>query len=140
MQYEGVNYYSFPTIDQLKAITESEFRECKAGFRAKYLVDACEKLSTGMIKGEDLIKLSSTDILEQLCIIKGVGVKVSNCVLLYGLKRKEAFPIDVWIKRIMENLYFGEETKLDKIQAFAENRFREYGGYAQQYLFYYSRK
>jgi len=139
-EYHGVKYYSFPTVDQLKCLTEEDFRECKAGFRAKYLVDACAKVASGDISKENLIHLSSLEILEQLCTIKGVGVKVSNCVLLFGLNRKEAFPIDVWIKRIMENLYFMEETKLEKIQAFAEEKFGKYGGYAQQYLFYSARK
>jgi len=137
--YNGICYYSFPTIDKLKTLTEEDFKECKAGFRAKYLVDACANLSRGSIKEEDLLTLTSSEILNKLCTIKGVGVKVSNCVLLYGLKRKEAFPIDVWIKRIMENLYFKEETKLEILQNYAKEKFGDYGGYAQQYLFYYSR-
>jgi len=138
-QYNGINYYSFPTIDQLKTLTEEDFKECKAGFRAKYLVDACANLSSGSIKEKELLELTSPEILDKLCTIKGVGVKVSNCVLLYGLKRKEAFPIDVWIKRVMENLYFKEETKLEILQSYAKEKFGDYGGYAQQYLFYYSR-
>jgi N-glycosylase/DNA lyase len=138
-EYSGINYYTFPTIDTLKTLTEEDFRECKAGFRAKYLVDACQKIANGSINEDALSKLTSLEILNQLSTIKGVGVKVSNCVMLYGLKRKEAFPVDVWIKRIMENLYFKEETKLDIIQTFAKEKFGDYGGYAQQYLFYYSR-
>lgn len=138
-QINGINYYAFPNIAKLKTLSEEEFRECKAGFRAKYLVDACANLSSGSLKEEDLLKLASSEILVKLCTIKGVGVKVSNCVLLYGLKRKEAFPIDVWIKRIMESLYFKEETKLEIIQTYAKEKFGNYGGYAQQYLFYYSR-
>ena len=135
----GINYYAFPTISKLKTLSEEDFRECKAGFRAKYLVDACVNLSSGIIKEEDLLKLTSSEILDKLCTIKGVGVKVSNCVLLFGLQRTEAFPIDVWIKRIMEYLYFKKETKLEIIQTYAKERFGNYGGYAQQYLFYYSR-
>jgi N-glycosylase/DNA lyase len=138
-RHNGIDYYSFPTIEKLKTLSEENFKECKAGFRGKYLVDACEKLSTGAIKEEELLKLSSLEILDELCSIKGVGVKVSNCVLLFGLRHKEAFPVDVWIKRIMENLYFKEETKLEVIQKFAEEKFGKYGGYAQQYLFYYAR-
>ena len=72
--------------------------------------------------------------------IKGVGEKVANCVLLFGLGNRNAFPVDVWIKRIMENMYFeGVDTPKEKIMAFAKERFGEYGGYAQQYLFYYGR-
>ncbi len=138
-EYNGKKYYTFPSIEKLSTITEEQFRECKAGFRAKYLVDACSKLADGSICESNLKTLSALDMRNKLCTIKGVGVKVSNCVLLYGLKQKDAFPIDVWIKRIMENLYFKEETKTDIIQAFAEEKFGHYGGYAQQYLFYYSR-
>ena len=72
--------------------------------------------------------------------IKGVGEKVANCVSLFGLGKKEAFPVDVWIKRIMETMYFdGEDTPKDKISAFAKERFGGLGGFAQQYLFYYGK-
>lgn len=72
--------------------------------------------------------------------IKGVGTKVANCTMLFGLGKREAFPVDVWIKRIMEHLYFnGEDTTKEKIAEFAKERFGEYGGYAQQYLFYYGK-
>lgn len=138
-EYKCIPYYSFPTLDTLCKLTEEDFKECKAGFRAKYLVDACSRICDGRIKEKELRKLPSSEIREKLCEIKGVGIKVSNCVLLYGLGQKEAFPIDVWIKRIMENLYFQGETKIDILQSFAEERFGIYGGYAQQYLFYYSR-
>ncbi len=138
-QYRGTDYYDFPSVETLGSLSEEDFRECKAGFRAKYLVDACSKLADGFINENELKKLSSADMQKVLCSIKGVGEKVSNCVLLYGLRQKESFPIDVWIKRILEKLYFNEETKLDRLQVFSEERFGKYGGYAQQYLFYYSR-
>jgi N-glycosylase/DNA lyase len=138
-EYKGVKYYDFPSVQILSTLSEEDFRECKAGFRAKYLVDACSKLADGTIKEDDFATLDSSEIRDELCTIKGVGVKVSNCVLLYGLRQKEAFPIDVWIKRIMENIYFKEETKIEQIQKFADELFGKYGGYAQQYLFYYSR-
>ena len=72
--------------------------------------------------------------------IKGVGEKVANCVSLFGLGKKEAFPVDVWIKRIMETMYFdGVDTPKDKIAAYAKEHFGELGGFAQQYLFYYGK-
>ncbi len=72
--------------------------------------------------------------------IKGVGVKVANCVLLFAFSKAEAFPVDVWIKRAMETLYFdGEEQKSEDIQKFAEDKFGEYSGIVQQYIFYYAR-
>ena len=73
---------------------------------------------------------------KMLTKIKGVGSKVANCCMLFGLDKRDAFPVDVWIKRIMEQLYFsGKETDKEKIAAFAKTRFGSYGGYAQQYLF-----
>ena len=78
--------------------------------------------------------------IKELMTIKGVGEKVANCVSLFGLGKKEAFPVDVWIKRIMETMYFGGvDTPKDKIAAFAKEQFGELGGFAQQYLFYYGK-
>ena len=77
---------------------------------------------------------------QQLMGIKGVGVKVANCVSLFGLGHREAFPVDVWIKRIVETLYFdGIDTPAERIGEFGTSRFGEFGGYAQQYLFYYGK-
>ena len=76
---------------------------------------------------------------ERLLTIKGVGEKVANCVLLFSLGYRNAFPVDIWIKRIMENLYFEGSTDNKEIIQFAKKKFGEYGGYAQQYLFYYAR-
>lgn len=132
-------YYSFPDPQILSKVTEEQFRECKAGFRAPYLLDASNKVSNGEINEEKLKERNSIQILEELLTIKGVGEKISNCVLLFGLSRRESFPIDVWIKRIMEKIYFDGETKKEVIQEFAKEHFGEYGGYAQQYLFYYAR-
>ena len=75
-----------------------------------------------------------------LMTIKGVGEKVSNCVLLFGLGRADVFPVDVWMKRIMETLYFKKDTGREEIEKFAYAHFGEYAGYAQQYLFYYGRE
>ena len=75
-----------------------------------------------------------------LMTIKGVGEKVANCVLLFGLGFTDVFPVDVWMKRIMENMYFNSETKKDVIERFAMEKFGEYAGFAQQYLFFYGRE
>jgi len=84
--------------------------------------------------------LSSKEVEDRLTTIKGVGTKVANCVMLFSLGRREAFPVDVWIHRIMEQLYYnGEKAKKEEIMAFAKEHFGEYGGYAQQYLFFYAR-
>lgn len=138
-EYEGKSYYSFPTPDALYEVTEEEFRDLKAGFRAPYLVNACKKIKEGDIREDEIRVLDNEKALNHLLRIKGVGVKIAHCVLLFGLSRRDAFPIDVWIKRIMEKIYYNKETSKEEIQIFAKEHYGEYGGYAQQYLFYYAR-
>ena len=133
-------FYAFPTIEQLRKVTVDELRECKTGFRAPYIADAVVKVMEGTVNEEKLKLADEQSCEEQLTQIKGVGNKVANCVMLFGLGKREAFPVDVWIKRIMEYLYFeGVDTSKEKIYAFAREHFGEYGGYAQQYLFYYGK-
>lgn len=136
----GVNYYAFPNKSQLQSVTEENYRECKAGFRAPYLVDAAEKICREEFESKNLKEDGYEKAKERLMSIKGVGDKVANCVLLFSLGYRNAFPVDVWIKRIMESMYFGKSTDNKKIMEFAKEKFGVYGGYAQQYLFYYARE
>jgi len=136
----GEDYYSFPDCSVLGTITEEDFREMKTGFRAPYLADAVLKLSSGELKAADFKGVGEEEAGKKLMTVKGVGEKVANCVMLFSLGYRAAFPIDVWIKRIMEELYFnGEDTSKDVIAKFAKENYGEYGGYAQQYLFCYGR-
>ncbi|PXV89355.1 N-glycosylase/DNA lyase [Lachnotalea glycerini] len=132
-------YYCFPTIEKLSKVSDSEMRLCKTGFRAPYILNACEKILDGTIKEESLLNCSFRQAREELMQIKGVGSKVASCVALFSLSKRDAFPIDVWIKRIMERIYFEKETPKSEIEQFADRIYGEYGGYAQQYLFYYAR-
>lgn len=139
-EVNGEKYYSFPNVEALGQITEDDFRKMKTGFRAPYLYDAAQKLSKSEISIEVLSGLSEEETRKKLIEVKGVGEKVANCVMLFSLGFRAAFPIDVWIKRIMETLYFeGQDTTKDRIQVFAKELYGEYGGYAQQYLFCYGR-
>lgn len=136
----GEDYYSFPSCSVLGTITEEDFREMKTGFRAPYLADAVLKLSSGELKETVFKGVEEEEARKKLMTVKGVGEKVANCVMLFSLGYRAAFPIDVWIKRIMEELYFnGEDTPKDVIAKFAKKNYGEYGGYAQQYLFCYGR-
>lgn len=139
-EVNGEKYYSFPNVKTLGMITEEKFREMKVGFRAPYLADAVGKLCKKQLCSDTFTGLDENMAREKLMEIKGVGEKVANCVMLFSLGYREAFPIDVWIKRIMEALYFdGKDTQKERIAAFAEKRYGAYGGYAQQYLFCYGR-
>ncbi len=138
--FNGRDYFSFPGLDELERISVEEFRELKTGFRAPYLRDAVDKLASGTIKEDVLREEGFEKAKADLTRIKGVGEKVANCVLLFGLGYRNAFPVDVWIKRVMEELYFGQDTDKKVIESFAAEKFGEYGGYAQQYLFIYARE
>jgi N-glycosylase/DNA lyase len=138
--YEGVSAgKAFPSCEELLKVPEKKFGECGAGFRAKYLVQAADFCAHNL----DLEKLegrSYCSIKEQLMEIPGVGDKVADCIALMGYGKLEAFPIDVWVKRTLENLYFrGNAKKISDLHEFAEEKFGRYAGYAQQYLFHSSR-
>ncbi len=138
--YKGEEIHAFPTLEELMTLSEEDLRACKTGFRAPYIMDACRKVADGEVSEEELRKLPVDEARKMLMKIKGVGEKVANCVLLFSLGRREAFPVDVWMKRIMENMYFGQDTNKAEIEKFACEKFGEYAGYAQQYLFFYGRE
>lgn len=130
----------FPTAEQIASASEGEIRDSKCGFRAPYIKDAAEKVVSGEISYDELVSLDTNAAREKLMTIHGVGEKVANCVLLFGLGRREAFPVDVWMKRICEYLYFGEDTPKNVIEEYATDKFGRYAGYAQQYLFIYGQE
>lgn len=122
-------YYSFPSPQVLSKLNPEDLDPIKAGFRNKYIIDAAKKVAS---KEVDLKKCREMDYEEArlyLQKIKGVGVKVADCTLLFGFHRVEAFPVDVWMKKAMEKL-FKDMTPQD---------FGKYAGIAQQYIFHYSR-
>ena len=99
--------YTFPSLDQLANASEEDFKELKTGFRAPYIMDAIRRNREGQFDKNELKSMDYESCIKELMTIKGVGEKVANCVSLFGLGKKEAFPVDVWIKRIMETMYFG---------------------------------
>lgn len=139
-EVKGIPMYAFPEVSQLRRAGLEDLKELKTGFRAPYIYDAVSRVYEGSISYDELVKLDSEAGIEKMCEIKGVGNKVASCVSLFALGKRDSFPIDVWIKRIMEYLYFdGEEVSKDNIARLAKERFGELGGYAQQYLFYYGK-
>ncbi len=137
---DGRKVYTFPTVEQLSRITEDELRGCKVGFRAPYIKCAVDMVASGEITEEKLLRLSVNEARELLMTIKGVGEKVANCVLLFGLGFTDTFPVDVWMKRIMEYMYFDKPQDKKTIEAFAMEKYGSLAGYAQQYLFFYGRE
>ena len=129
--------YSFPTPRSLSELGIEGLSELKVGFRAKYIYDAATRAERGEIDYERLARADSTDeCVKALCEIKGVGPKVASCALLFGFGRYDAFPVDVWIKKVIEK-YFSDGKK--NINDFSPATLGKYAGIAQQYLFYYER-
>lgn len=140
IEFQGKDYYSFPTPEQLSGATIEEIEMCSVGFRAKYIVDAAKTVLEGKINLAEVRKMEIERAREELQKIAGVGPKVADCVLLFSAQKHDAFPIDVWVKRVMEYFYSDKEMKFAQIQEFAKEKFGSLAGFAQQYLFYYARE
>ncbi len=137
----GEALYAFPTPKQLAEVSEENLRQLNLGFRAKYIVDAVKRLVEQEIPVERFAEMTTEELKKCLMTIYGVGPKVADCVMLFSLGRYEVFPADVWIRRVMSYFYFGnKEIPLHKLQEIAAERFGEYAGFAQQYLFHYARQ
>ena len=124
------HFYSFPSPERVLSLGISGLADLKTGFRAKYIFDAAEKMSRGEIDTELLINADTEECIKHLCTVKGIGPKVASCALLFGFAKLDAFPIDVWIKKVIAR-YFRED--------FDPADLGQYAGIAQQYLFYYER-
>ncbi len=133
--------YSFPSARRLAQTSEKQLRDCKLGYRAKNLLGTARLISSGQADLEAWSALSDADLRKRLCALPGVGPKVANCVMLFAYERLRAFPIDVWIERVLRQHYFSRRKKMtaQRLRAFSETYFGEHGGYAQQYLFHHAR-
>ena len=138
---ENRKYYSFPTVEELSKATVEDLREfAKVGFRDKRIFDTVNLIKNENIDLDNFEKLDTDTLREELLKFSGVGDKVADCIMLFSYRRGEVFPVDVWIKRVMEELFIKEETPVKKISKEADRIFGKYAGYAQQYLFYYGRE
>ena len=140
IEYNGSVYYSFPKPDVLASLTAKDLEPLKAGYRTDYILDAAKKVAFGEIDIYSLENMSTQDARKELLKIKGVGPKVADCVLLFSLKKHDAFPVDVWIGRVMKKFYVDENATMKQISAYSTENFGNLGGFAQQYLFYYARE
>lgn len=137
---DGNKFYSFPEVDKLAQSTIKELEVCKGGFRCKYILNSSHMVSTGQINLQRIPQMDTNSAREELMKFPGVGPKVADCVLLYSGTKYDVFPTDVWVRRVMEELYFNKEANFSEIQKFASSYFGELAGFAQQYLFYYARE
>ena len=103
--FDGLDFYTFPTVEKLAFASENGLRECGLGYRAKYVQATAKKIYEEKIDLESLKTLPYLEARKKLVEFPGVGLKVADCVLLFSLEKMEAFPVDVWVKRIILNHY-----------------------------------
>lgn len=146
IEWNNTKYYTFPTAKALKDVTVQEYRELGLGFRDIRLYETTHMILDKKVDLESMNNNPNTmEVREQLLSLSGVGPKVADCILLFSdLKRFEVFPIDVWVRRVMNDLYIHneDETKVNKkqIEKIAQEKFGDLAGLAQQYLFYWRRE
>lgn len=160
LEFESGIFYSFPKPNQFLDFYETPIEEadadghsyeidcythnlksCGVGYRASYMKKASKMILDNEVNISDIFNMDYDEAFDLILKIPGVGPKVADCILLYGFDYEEAFPSDVWIKRIISHLYFdGEEISADKTREFGMEHFGDYAGYAQLYLFHYARK
>ena len=145
-EWNGKQYYTFPSPEQLKDVTVEEYRKLGLGFRDVRLYETTKMVLNKKIYLDEIQNTSDTSVVrEKLLELAGVGPKVADCILLFStLKRFDVFPIDVWVRRVMNDLYIHneDENKVSKkqIEKIAEEKFGNLAGLAQQYLFYWRRE
>lgn len=132
------DYYAFPTLEQLKTATIEDFKQAGLGYRAEQMFDTVQKLTNEDI---DFLKQAETkEKQKKLMSFKGIGEKVANCIMLFGLQVKTVFPVDVWINKVYNHIFNKNETDRSKITRELTERYGNLSGYAQQYFYYYYRE
>lgn len=145
IEFEGNTYYEFPTPEELSHASIEDLRALGTGFRDKRIFNTTKMILEKQVDLEELAKMKNTqDMRNELLKLDGVGPKVADCILLFALNRLDVFPIDVWVRRVMNDLYIHneDEEKVNKLQLqkLAEEKFGSLSGIAQQYLFYWKRE
>ena len=135
--FNNKDYYLFPSVEKLSELNILDFRECKVGFRDKYLYAIIKSIKEGKLNIDNIYNMTSEDALKYLMNFKGIGNKVASCILLFAYQKFDVYPIDTWVKKFMKDEYKieGEE----KIREFTKKTYKEYSGIAIQYMFNYKR-
>ena len=145
IEFNGKNYYTFPTPKELSKASIEDLRNLGLGFRDKRIFNTTKMILEKQVDLNEIKNMKSTnEMRDELLKLDGVGPKVADCILLFALKRVDVFPIDVWVRRVMNDLYIHneDEEKVNKkeLQKLAEEKFLGLSGIAQQYLFYWKRE
>jgi len=137
--YRGKMRYAFPSANRLAKLDASEIRACGAGYRDIYILKAARAVSEKGTWLGSVCNMDTVDAKRELVSLNGVGPKVSDCILLFSMKKMDTFPIDVWVRRTMEYFYMHKKSSPQEISRFADEYFGDIKGFAQQYLFHYAR-
>lgn len=145
IKYNGKSYWTFPNIEDLSKASVDDLRKLGLGFRDKRIYETSKLFLDGRYSVKEIESLEDTKKIRNLLLeLPGVGPKVADCILLFGLNRFDVFPIDVWVRRVMNELYIKneDETKVKKeeIENLAKKKYAGFAGIAQQYLFYWKRE
>ena len=138
--YKDKEFYTFPDTKSLALPALEELAVCRAGYRCKYISQTSKMISNKCVDINYLKNATFVDARKELMNFCGIGEKVADCILLFSGIRFDVFPTDVWVKRVMEELYFKKQLSLKDITIFSQKLFGQISGYAQQYLFYYARE
>ena len=120
IEYNGKTYYSFPSVQELAQAELEDIKECKAGFRCKYIFEAVKMVSEGIIDLEYIKTLDEEEARKELMKIPGVGLKVADCIMLFSMEKYGTYPVDVWIKRITEHFYLHDDVSVKDIRLFCQ--------------------
>ena len=145
IEWNGDTYYTFPTVQQLARASVQELRSLGLGFRDVRVYETTKMILNKDVDLDKMYEKDTSKVRESLLTLSGVGPKVADCILLFSkLKRFDVFPIDVWVRRVMNELYIKneDETKVSKkeIEKLAKEKYGNLEGIAQQYLFYWKRE
>ena len=139
--FRGEEQFSFPGAERLAELSLSDLSVCRLGYRDKYVLAAAQSVARDGEKALSALRTAeSSEARNYVRSLSGVGPKVADCILLFGLLRYESFPLDVWMKRIMSTLYGFKENDVKGMWEYALDHFGRYSGFAQQYLFYYAKE
>ena len=152
---DGMEFFTFPTLERLASATVKDLLACGLGYRAKYVHATSKRIFDNDLELERLRRLPYEQAKKQLCSLAGVGPKVADCVLLFSLGKTEAFPVDRWVERVVLNHYAQQlppelvqklaqregltNSEYARLNAFGRYYFGKYAGYAQEYLYHYER-
>jgi N-glycosylase/DNA lyase len=153
--FDGLDFYTFPTPAKLAEVNMKELAECGLGYRARYISETAKMVHENGFRLEDLRKTSYEKARKEMLDFLGVGLKAADCVLLFSSGKLEAFPVDVWIKRIIIKHYASHfptgfimkissknsltNSEYERLNLFGRSYFGNYAGYAQEYLYHFER-